>query len=64
MPHAHLLLPNRDQTPRQIVVVLPHQAVGDHDVVDVAQDEGVLRSVGVFGAEEGRGVRTPVAVWV
>ena len=42
-------------------VVLCEQAHGEHDVVDVAEDEGALGGVAAAGAQERGGLLAPVA---
>jgi hypothetical protein len=62
---AHLnLLPNRHQALRQMIIILPHQSICYHYVVDITQYERVLGSVDMFGFEECSGVVAPVTEWV
>lgn len=62
--HPHLRLTNGHKTFRKIQIVLLHEFDGQHDVVYVFEDEGALRCVFVFGAEEGGWVVAPVAAGV
>lgn len=63
MAHADLRS-NRHQTPGQVVVILPHEPDGDHDVVDVVEDEGPAVLVLFLGLHEGERVVAPVAARV
>lgn len=63
MRHADLVA-HRHQTPRQVVVVLAHQSHRDHDVVDVAEHEGMLGCIPVLLPQEGEGVVAPVTARV
>lgn len=69
--HLHLLcmghpdlLSNWHQTFRQVVIVVPHQPICDHQVVDVAEYECVLSCVDVFSFEKGCGMIAPVPKWI
>lgn len=71
LQHRHSLLvthtdlrANRHQTPGQVVVILPHEPDGDHDVVDVVEDEGAAVLVLLLGLHEGERVVAPVAARV
>lgn len=63
MRHADLVA-HRHETPRQVVVVLAHQSHCDHDVVDVAEHEGMLGRIPVLLPQEGHRVVAPVAARV
>lgn len=63
MAHADLVA-HRHQTPGQVVVILPHEPDGDHDVVDVVEDEGAAVPVLRLGLHEGERVVAPVAARV
>ena len=62
---SHLdLIPNRHQACRQVVVILTHESICYHEVVDIAKDERMLGCVEMFGFEESGGVVAPVSKWV
>ena len=59
--HGNLLRPDRHKALGEGVVVFAEEPHCDHHIVDVVEDEGVLRGVVVPGLEEGDGVVAPVA---
>jgi len=60
--HRHLhLLAHRNQATRQVLVVLAQQCDGQHEVVDVVEDQRVLIRVLLLLRQERDGMVTPVA---
>ena len=59
--HGDLVGAYRHEAAREALVVLHQEADGDHEVVDVVEDQGALLGVGVLLLEEGLGVVAPVA---
>ena len=59
MAHADLV-PDRYQAGGEMIVVLAQQGDGQHDVVDVAKDEGAAGSISVFGLKEADGMIPPM----
>jgi len=59
MTHLNLLC-DRDQAFRQVIVILPHEPIRYHYVVNIGEYESVLRGVEVFSFKECDGVIAPV----
>lgn len=55
------LVADGHEAPRQMVVVAHHEPDGDHEVVDVVEDERVLATVDLLTLEEMNGVISPVS---
>ena len=63
--HRHVdLIADRYKAPRQMFVVAHHEPHGDHEVVDVGEDEGAAGGVGGLLLQEMNRLLAPVAAGV
>jgi hypothetical protein len=45
-------------------VVLAHETDSDHNIINVAKDEGIFLGIAFFNFDKGNGMFAPVAAWI